>query len=337
MFEDLVSGLLSTPAISFSSTFAGVFLAYFLASRYDRGKRHQEEIEGKKRVLGAIQLELNTVLKWLKATDPNAVIGALRTAAFNTAVASGLFSHFTSKLQDSLSNLYVDINWHDKMYEMEIRMTGYSGSAWSMRGNLKLMALQKKLLESAQVLMKEIPDTLGEVEKELEGLLPISRWKWLSKRKKSGEGLSPSKSNELTLQGLFDTGSLFLAVVAGIWEGSLFQNNPTLLYEIEAAISIPPLIVLAILAKYRIGSSFTFTKLLLKGLTWATAVIAGNVFTAGYGYVFSFVWPYGLIWLPLYFLIVAVIMGTIKMYEYRLDIRKREWEKTHNEQERTQT
>ncbi|SRR6266566_2924705 len=186
MFEDLASALQSPVAISFYSTFAGVFLAFFLGSWYDRRKRNHEETEGKKRVLTAIQLELNTVSNWLKSTNPNAVIGVFRTAAFNGAVASGLFSHFTPKLQDSLSNLYVDIKWHDKMYEMEIRITGFSGSATSVMGNLKLMALQKKLLESSKALLEEIPNTLSEVHRELERLSPTSRWKWLLRRKPKG-------------------------------------------------------------------------------------------------------------------------------------------------------
>src|SRR6266566_8535194 len=183
MFEDLASALQSPVAISFYSTFAGVFLAFFLGSWYDRRKRNHEETEGKKRVLTAIQLELNTVSNWLKSTNPNAVIGVFRTAAFNSAVASGLFSHFSPKLQDSLSNLYVDIRWHDKMYEMEIRITGFSGGAMSAMGNVKLIALQNKLLESANALVNEIPKSLSEVQAELQRLTPTSRWKWRLRRK----------------------------------------------------------------------------------------------------------------------------------------------------------
>jgi hypothetical protein len=38
-----------------------------------------------------------------------------------------------------------------------------------------------------------------------------------------------SKYDELTAKGLFDTASLMLAVVAGIWEAHLFQDNMILL------------------------------------------------------------------------------------------------------------
>ncbi len=136
-----------------------------------------------------------------------------------------------------------------------------------------------------------------------------------------------SKDDELWIQGTFETVSLMLAVVAGIWEGSLFKDNPYLLFEIEAAISAPVLIALYILAKYRKGLAFTFIKLLLKGLTWVTAFLAGNLFTTGYGYIFSFVWPYGPLWFAIYFLIVAIIIHAIKAREYRFDIRKKEWER----------
>lgn len=139
-----------------------------------------------------------------------------------------------------------------------------------------------------------------------------------------------SKYDELTAQSLFDTASLMLAVVAGIWEANLFKDNMVLLYEIEAAVSAPPLLVLVILAIFRRGSSFTYTKFLLKGLTWATALLAGNLFTTGYGYIFSFVWPYGPLWFVTYFLFVGAIISAIKIMEYRLDVRKKEWEKAHS-------
>jgi len=121
-----------------------------------------------------------------------------------------------------------------------------------------------------------------------------------------------------------------LAVVVGIWEAGLFKDNMLLLYEIEAAVSIPPLFVLVILARFRRGASFMYTKLLLKGSTWATALLAGNLFTTGYGYIFSFVWPWGPFWFTFYFLFVGAIISIIKIMEYRLDVRKKEWEKAHH-------
>jgi len=132
-----------------------------------------------------------------------------------------------------------------------------------------------------------------------------------------------SKHDELTAKGLFDTASLMLAVVAGIWEAHLFQDYMILLYEIEAAVSAPPLLVFAILATFRKGPAFTFAKLLLKGLTWSTALLAGNLFTTGYSYISSFVWPYGPLWFAFYFLFVAAIISAINIMEYRLDVRKK--------------
>jgi len=139
-----------------------------------------------------------------------------------------------------------------------------------------------------------------------------------------------SKDDELWIQGIFETVSLMLAVVGGIWEASLFKDNMFLLFGIEAAISAPPLLVLAILAKYRKGPALTFARLLLKGLTWATALLAGNLFTTGYGYISSFVWPYGPLWFAIYFLFVAFIIHAIKAWEYRLDIRKQRWERAQH-------
>jgi hypothetical protein len=120
-----------------------------------------------------------------------------------------------------------------------------------------------------------------------------------------------------------------LAVVAGIWEANLFKDNMLLLYQIEAAVSAPPIFVLVILARFRRGTSFTYTKLLLKGSTWATALLAGNLFTTGYGYIFSFVWPLGPLWFASYFLFVGAIISVIKIMDYRLDIRKEAWERAH--------
>src|SRR5690242_17387036 len=109
-----------------------------------------------------------------------------------------------------------------------------------------------------------------------------------------------SEDDKMVLQGLFEAGSLILAVVAGIWEGSLFKDNPYLLYEIEAAISVPVVVAFSIVAKYWKRRAFTFARLLLKGLIWVTALFSGNLFTTGYGYVFSFPQPQGEVWLALY-------------------------------------
>jgi multisubunit Na+/H+ antiporter MnhG subunit len=136
-----------------------------------------------------------------------------------------------------------------------------------------------------------------------------------------------STDDAMWIQSTFETVSLMLAVIAGIWEASLFKDNMLLLFEIEAAISAPVVVALIILAKYRKGPAFIFAKLLLKGLTWVTALLAGNLFTTGYGYVFSFPWPQGILWFVVYVLIVAVIIHAIKERERRLDIRKKEWKK----------
>ena len=100
-----------------------------------------------------------------------------------------------------------------------------------------------------------------------------------------------------------------------------------LLFEIEGAISAPIIVMLIVFARYRKGLAFRFTKPLLKGLTWVTALLAGNLFTTGYGYAFSFPWPQGLLWLVVYFLFVVGILHTIKTREHGLEIRKKEWEK----------
>ena|SRR2546427_9470155 len=139
-----------------------------------------------------------------------------------------------------------------------------------------------------------------------------------------------SEDDKLVVQGIFDSGSLILAVVGGIWEAGLFKDNPYLLFEIEAAISVPVLFSFYFLAKYRKKVAFTFAKLLLKGLTWVTALFSGNLFTTGYGYLSSFPWPYGPLWLAIYFLVVAWILYQIKIREHRLDIRRKEWERAQH-------
>src|SRR2546426_8403355 len=136
-----------------------------------------------------------------------------------------------------------------------------------------------------------------------------------------------STHDAMWIQSTFDTVSLMLAVIGGIWEATLFKDNMFLLFGIEGAISAPIILAMFILAKYRKRLAFKFTKLSLKGLTWVTALFSGNLFTTGYGYIFSFVWPYGPLWFAIYFLLVAVIIHAIKVRERRLETRKKQWER----------
>ena len=119
----------------------------------------------------------------------------------------------------------------------------------------------------------------------------------------------------------FETVSLALATYAGIWEGDLVSNNPVLLFEIESALTIPIIATLYVLAKYDKVKARGVAKYVLKGLTWVTAVIAGNLFAYGYALVLAYriVGFQGFGWLTLYAIIVLYLIRAIKVRESELE------------------
>ncbi len=119
----------------------------------------------------------------------------------------------------------------------------------------------------------------------------------------------------------FETVSLALATYAGIWEGDLVSNNPVLLFEIESALTIPVIAILYLLAKYDKAKARGFAKYVLKGLTWVTAVIAGNLFAYGYALVLAYriIGLQGFGWLALYAVIVLWLIRAIKVRESVLE------------------
>src|SRR2546425_7676861 len=107
-----------------------------------------------------------------------------------------------------------------------------------------------------------------------------------------------------------ETISLAFAAYAGIWEGDLVSNNPVLLFEIESALTIPVIVILYLLAKYDKAKARGFAKHVLKGLTWVTAVVAGNLFAYGYALVLAYriVGFQGFGWLALFTVIVIWVI-----------------------------
>jgi len=121
--------------------------------------------------------------------------------------------------------------------------------------------------------------------------------------------------------GVFDTVSLLLATVAGIWEGDLVISNPFLLYSIEAVLTIIVFLALYIQSKFNEDRARTFARIVLKGITWVTALLAGNIFAYGYALALAFpkIGIVGPAWLVLYFVFVAWVIRLTKVREYALE------------------
>ena len=127
---------------------------------------------------------------------------------------------------------------------------------------------------------------------------------------------------EFLTQSTFETVSLFLAVVAGLWEESLLNNDPLLLFAIQGVLTVGTLIVLFMVAIFRKSTARKLLRLVLRALIWVMAVLAGSLFSYGYSLAIADL----LIGFPLlvaYVFLVIVIIRWIRSIQRDLELKER--------------
>ena len=127
---------------------------------------------------------------------------------------------------------------------------------------------------------------------------------------------------EFLTQSTFETVSLFLAVVAGLWEESLLNNDPLLLFAIQGVLTAGTLIVLFVVAIFRKSTARKLLRLVLRALIWVMAVLAGSLFSYGYSLAIADL----LIGFPLlvaYVFLVIVIIRWIRSIQRDLELKER--------------
>ncbi len=127
---------------------------------------------------------------------------------------------------------------------------------------------------------------------------------------------------EFLTQSTFETVSLFLAVVAGLWEESLLNNDPLLLFAIQGVLTVGTLIVLFVVAIFRKSTARKLLRLVLRALIWVMAVLAGSLFSYGYSLAIADL----LIGFPLlvaYVFLVIVIIRWIRSIQRDLELKER--------------
>jgi len=127
---------------------------------------------------------------------------------------------------------------------------------------------------------------------------------------------------EFLTQSTFETVSLFLAVVAGLWEESLLNNDPLLLFAIQGVLTAGTLIVLFMVAIFRKSTARKLLRLVLRALIWVMAVLAGSLFSYGYSLAIADL----LIGFPLlvaYVFLVIVIIRWIRSIQRDLELKER--------------
>jgi hypothetical protein len=118
----------------------------------------------------------------------------------------------------------------------------------------------------------------------------------------------------------FDTISLLLAVIVGIWEQNLLADNPLLLSEIGSVLVLIVGLTLRFVSRYGKSIATKFVKSLLQGMTWITAILAGNLFSYGYALVVAYprIGIIGPAWFVVFLVFVLVLIRMIKVQQYRL-------------------
>lgn len=101
----------SEAIISFSSTFAGVFLGFFLAFLYDRRRKRAEDERDRIRAIDAIRDEIernmNEIPDDMKSVGQNLfTFRFFTTVAFDTAVNSGKLALLDNDLVGRVSEVY---------------------------------------------------------------------------------------------------------------------------------------------------------------------------------------------------------------------------------------
>jgi hypothetical protein len=116
--------------LSFLATLGGVFVAFFLTLEYDRRRKATQEKEDQKRVITAINLELQVNLKELDTfrqgfNERSIPLLLFRRAAYQSAIDEGTFSMLNPKLQVALAKHYdIGFRWVETVGAKLMSMLG---------------------------------------------------------------------------------------------------------------------------------------------------------------------------------------------------------------------
>jgi hypothetical protein len=157
--------------LSFIATLFGVLFAFLLTAIYDRMKKRAEEREERRRMLTAIQKELQVNRDFLTLLHKDETYTAgqmfLWKDAYQSAVNSGKIVMLDPKLQNQLGVLYLEFKQLDVYGGKILAMLGMAGTSESKTVFETMLALMKRTVETT---LKLIPKGLEALEAELKQL-----------------------------------------------------------------------------------------------------------------------------------------------------------------------
>ncbi|MBA3750798.1 MAG: hypothetical protein H0X03_07930 [Nitrosopumilus sp.] len=165
-----------------SGTFVTLFV-FWLQLRYDRKKKKKDELQRIHKSCNAILKEIDDHKNAFNNLEPSEhfrdIQGikygnrVLNTNVYDSILHSGLFTHFESKTQNSLSNLYNRINQRNKMLDYLHRYRDifffYDNSIYRERLWIKKERIYAK---DINILENEIKDLIERVEILIKTELP---------------------------------------------------------------------------------------------------------------------------------------------------------------------
>ena len=157
--------------LNFIATLSGVLFAFLLTAIYDQAKKRDHEKEDRRRMLTAIQKELQVNLDFLSILKKNDTYSAgqifLWRDAYQSAVSGGKITLLEPRLQSQLGMLYLTFKQLDVYGAKILAMLGMPESKESKIVFAGTILLMKQSVETALIL---IPKGLEVLENELRQL-----------------------------------------------------------------------------------------------------------------------------------------------------------------------
>jgi len=163
--------------LNFIATLSGVFTAFLLTAIYDRMKKREQEREDRRRMLIAIQKELQVNLEFLSLLQKNETYSAgqifLWRDAYQSAVNSGKTALFDPKLQSQLGTLYLTFKQLDVYGAKVLAMLGTPETKESKVVFAGTILLMKQSVETALTLIPRGLEVLENELRQLESWSPV--------------------------------------------------------------------------------------------------------------------------------------------------------------------
>jgi len=161
--------------LNFLATLGGVFVAFFLTLEYDRHRRATQEKDDQKRVITAINLELQANLSDLDTfqqgfNERTIPLLLFRRAAYQSAIDGGIFSTLNPKLQVALAKHYdIGFRWVETVGAKLMSMLGTETAFqnWPKHKD----RVNQMFSDGMSELHREIPQTRGLLKEELTRLV----------------------------------------------------------------------------------------------------------------------------------------------------------------------